>query len=204
MFFEKWRMRRMMNIFRPSLGRDALSPAHKRRGEVELICVVTRVQNFESIAARLSLRDLGDQMNKFYGAVADAILGVEGDINRFCGAAVVGHFNVLYRVEEARIIEGAMNVFRNARAAFDAVLDARIGVGICRGVAIAGSFGSVSRLTFTAFGPSEICAHHLAEQSDALNLCEEFATHFSRPVIPSQAWISVQPHWKIDSVVPES
>src|SRR5580704_15484991 len=91
MFFEKRRMRRVLNILRPYIGRDTLSPANERRGEVELICVVARVQNFESIAARLSLRDLGDQMSRFYDAVADSIMNADGDLNRFCGAAVVGH-----------------------------------------------------------------------------------------------------------------
>ncbi len=177
----------------------ALSADRQRLGEVELICVVTRIQNFESIAAPLSLRDFADQMNKFYGAVADAILPAEGDINQFCGAAVVAHFNVLHKVEEARIIEGAMNVFRDAHAAFDSKLEVKIGVGLCRSMAIVGEFGSVNRNTFSAFGPSAICAHHLGEKSASLNICEEFADHFSRPQIPSEPWISIQPHWKIEA-----
>jgi class 3 adenylate cyclase len=199
MFFETRRMRRVRNILRPYLGRDALSPARERLGEVELICMVVRVQNFESIVAKLSLRDLGDQMNKFYGAVADSIMNADGDLNRFCGAAVVGHFNVLQKVEEARILDGAISAFQHAHKAFDAELGARIGVGICRGVAIAGIFGSSHRHTFAAFGPSEICAHHLARKSEGFNICEEFATHFSRPEVPAEPWISIQPHWKIEA-----
>ena len=120
MFFETRRMRRVRNILRPYLGRDALSPARERLGEVELICMVVRVQNFESIVAKLSLRDLGDQMNKFYGAVADSIMNADGDLNRFCGATVVGHFNVLQKVEEARILDGAISAFQHAHKAFDA------------------------------------------------------------------------------------
>ena len=118
-------MRRVVNILRPYLGRDALSPAHQRRREVELICVVARFQNFESIAARLSLRDLGDQMSRFYDAVADSIMNADGDLNRFCGAAVVGHFNVLHKVEEARILESAIDAFQHAHKAFDAALEVR-------------------------------------------------------------------------------
>jgi class 3 adenylate cyclase len=199
MFFEKRRTRRLMRLFRPYLGRDALSPARERFGEVELICVVVRVQNFETLAAKLNLRDLGDQMNQFYGSVADAIMDVEGDVNRFSGASVVGHFDVLYRVDEAQILDGAISAFHHARKAFDAELGARIGVGICRGVAIAGIFGSTHRHTFAAFGPSEVCAHGLATKSAALNICEEFAEHFSRPQIPHEPWIAIEPHWKIEA-----
>jgi hypothetical protein len=211
MFFRKRREERERIFARHMLeyaGRDAFIyamkagalPAERQRlSEVELVCVVTCVQNFESIAAQLSLRDLADPMNKFYGAVADAIMPVDGDINDFCGASVVAHFNVLHKVEEARIIEGAMNVFRDACAAFDTKLSVKIGVGLCRSVAIAGAFGSKNRNGHTAFGPSAICARHLAEKNASLNICEEFAEHFSRPQIPQETWIAIEPHWKIEA-----
>ena len=86
-----------------------------------------------------------------------------------------------------------------AGAAFDAQLGAKIGVGMCRGMAIAGNYGSRDRITHTAFGPSAICARHLAEKSDSLNICEEFAAHFSRPEIPSEPWIAVDQHWNIEA-----
>ena len=47
-----------------------------------------------------------------------------------------------------------------------------------------------------AFGPSTICADHLASKSVSLNVCDEFATHFSRTQIPSEPWISIEPHYK--------
>jgi hypothetical protein len=209
MFFGKWRqLRRLTNILRPYTGRDALGPLAKgdpltpdraKLGEVELVCVIARVQNFESIVARLDLRELGGEMIKFYAAVAEAIMTEDGDINEFCGGTVVGHFNVLHKVEEARIVKSAMDVFRDSRAAFDPKLSAQIGVGICRGVAIAGMFGSTNRITHTAFGPSAICAGHLAKKSAAVNICEEFAEHFSRPEIPKEPWISIESHWKIEA-----
>jgi hypothetical protein len=208
MLFEKRRRNRWFtNIIRRWTGRDALAPletpdaftpARERLGEVELICLVVRIQNFESLMAQLDLRDLGGEMIKFYGAAAETILRADGDINRFCGASVVGQFNVLNRVEEARIVECAMNLFEDGRAAFDAKLGVQIGVGLCRSLAIAGMFGSMHRITHTAFGPSDICAHHLAEKSASLNICEEFAEHFSRPQIPSEPWIAVEKHWRIE------
>jgi hypothetical protein len=137
--------------------RGALPEERRRLGEVELVCMVTHLHNFESLVAQLSLRELADAMNKFYAAVADAILPAEGSVNDFVDASVVAHFNVLHKVEDTRIIEGAMNAFRGPRAALDEKLGARIGVGVCRGIAIVGGFGTESRLTFTAFGPSAIC-----------------------------------------------
>jgi len=125
MFFRKWRqLRRPTNILRPNTGCDALGPLAKsdpltpdraKLGEVELVCIVARVQNFESIVARLDLRELGGEMIKFYAAVAEAIMTEDGDINEFCGGTVVGHFNVLHKVEEARIVRSAMDVSRLAR-----------------------------------------------------------------------------------------
>jgi hypothetical protein len=120
-------------------------------------------------------------------------------VNEFCGGSVVAHFNVLHEVEEARIIEGAMNVFRDTGATFDPQLGAQIGVGVCRSVAIAGNFGSTHRFAYTAFGPSDICAHHLAEKAGALSICEEFAEHFARPQIPAEPWIAIEPRWKIEA-----
>jgi class 3 adenylate cyclase len=147
------------------------------------------VRNFESIMTQLSLRDFGGVMIKFYSTVAEAIMAADGDVNEFCGPSVVGHFNVLYRVEEARIIECAMAAFRDASAALDPHLGAQIGVGVCRILAIAGNFGSTNRFAYTAIGRSAVCAHHLAEKAGALSICEEFAGHFSRPQIPQQPWI---------------
>jgi hypothetical protein len=176
---------------------DPLTPRREALGEVELICVVTSLWNYESLMAQLSLREFGSVTINFYGAVADAILAADGDVE-FCGPSVVGRFNILHRVEEAQIVEGAMTAFRKASASFDAQLRAQIGVGVCRSAAISGNFGSASRFSFTAMGPSAICAHHLAEEAATLNICEEFVEHFSRPQIPTEPWITVQPHWKIE------
>jgi hypothetical protein len=84
----------------------------------------------------LSLRDLGGVMITFYGAGADVIMRLEGEINRF---------------------------------------------------------------DHTAFGPRDICAHHLAEKSEGLNGSAEFAEHFPRPQIPAEPWISIPPHWKTEA-----
>jgi hypothetical protein len=49
-------------------------------------------------------------------------------------------------------------------------------------------------------GPSDICAHHPAEKAGALSICEEFAGHFSRPQIPQELWIAVEPHWNMGNL----
>lgn len=199
MFFRRRRERRIRELIRPYIGSDSIAWVQKERAETELICVVLRLHDFESMVANLSLRDLGEQMNRFYGAAADALMRVDGDVNRFSADSVVVHFNVLHRVEESQIIEGAMNAFKNANSELDPKLGARIGAGICRGMAIAGMLGSQHRYDFTALGPSAICAHHLAKKSASLNICEEFAEHFSRPQIPKEPWISIEKHWNIEA-----
>jgi hypothetical protein len=205
MLFARRPLRRIfLDFVRRSQGRDAVAdalksdafaPRREKLGEVELICVVVTLRNFESIMAQLSLRDFGGVMIKFYSAVADAIMAADGDVNEFCGPSLVGHFNVLYRVGEAQIVDGPMAAFRDASASFDPQLGAQVGVGVCRSLAIAGNFGSPHRFAHAAMGPSAICAHHLAEKAGALNLCEEFAGHFSRPQIPQEPWIAVARHW---------
>jgi len=92
-----------------------------------------------------------------------------------------------------------MNTYRGALAALDPSLEARIGMGICRGMAIVGGFGTESRLTFTALGPSAICAEHLAESGAKLSICEEFAEHWSHPQIPEAPWIAIEKHWKAEA-----
>jgi hypothetical protein len=71
---------------------------------------------------------------------------------------------------------------------------------VCRSLAIAGNFGSTDRFAYTAMGPSDICAHHPAEKAGALSICEEFAGHFSRPQIPQEPWIAVEPHWNMGNL----
>src|ERR1700693_4034346 len=103
MFFRRWResleRRYLANAMIEYTGRDALvarlkpqgaiSEDRQRLGEVGLIWVVAHLRNYKALAAQLRLRDFADVMNKFYAAVADAILPAEGDINCFAGASVV-------------------------------------------------------------------------------------------------------------------
>lgn len=104
---------------------------------------------------------------------------------------------MFFRRREARIVEATMKAHRAAQTAFDPKWRAEIGVGLCCGIAIAGNFGSAHRFTYTAMGPSAVCAQHLAEKNGSLSICEEFTEHFSRPQIPKEPWIAIEPHWKI-------
>lgn len=169
-----------------SLGSSVLA-YHER----EIICVVTRVRDFDSLLARMPLREIGPLVNRYYALIAEAAMRSQGDVSQFCGSLIVVHFSTGREIEEGMMINTAITAFREAAGSLQSEFRVRLGIGMCRGAVLYGSFGSASRKAFSAFGPPLLCAEQFAAQ-DQLNVCERLARPISSTIDPS---ISFHPHW---------
>jgi hypothetical protein len=118
---------RLRKLFRPYVGKAALEHFADERTEREIFCLVARVQNFDSLLRERDLQSLGQLMDKFYGAVAEAGIQTEGDIDRFCGSTVV----INYWDDRNPSALALVGAFRNVRDSLEADFGLRIGVGIC-------------------------------------------------------------------------
>jgi class 3 adenylate cyclase len=181
---------RLRKLFRPYLGKAALEHLADERAEREIVCLVARVQNFDSLMRERNLQSLAQLMDQFYGAVAEAGTQTEGDIDRFCGATVV----VNYWDDRSRPNLALIGAFRNVRDSLEADFGLRIGVGICAGTIIVGRFGAPHRFTHTAFGAPIVCADRLADEERRLAICERVPALF-RSSDPLRDGVSIYPHW---------
>jgi adenylate cyclase len=186
-------MSTLKNVFRRYIGdvtkmADLEAPDLPR--EQEITCVVARLQDFESLVCRASLRDLGSIMNRYYAAVSEAVIQSQGDVDRFCGPTIVAHYG--QGIEDATVVAAATAALRGARDSLESALSLHVGLGLCRGTVIYGRFGTSERLTVTAFGPPLICADRLADEEHTVGVCELLATRIPLPTDPR---ISVHPHW---------
>jgi class 3 adenylate cyclase len=159
---------RLRKLFRPYVGKGALEHLADERAGEEIVCLVARVQNFDSLLRERDLPGFALLMNQFYVAVAEAVTRTEGDIDRFCGSTVVvNYWDDLNRADLALI-----DAFRDVHDSLEADFGLRIGVGICAGTVIVGRFGAPDRFTHTAFGAPIVCADRLADEERTLAMCE--------------------------------
>jgi len=71
--FRKWLLRPYIGDAPVDFGFD-LSPFDVPQ-EKEIICLVSRLQNFELLASRMTLRELGLLMDRYYTVIAEAVMG---------------------------------------------------------------------------------------------------------------------------------
>ena len=161
--------------------------------EKEVVCLVARIQDFDSVVAPTSLRDLGSLMNRFYGRVADVVMASGGDVNRFCGSTVVAYYGVFRAIQENAIVDAGNAILRPLAESVESEFGVRVGVGTCRSTMLYGRFGSSERCTIVAFGPAEVCAARLAERLPGFTICERLGTRISSAPASGES-ISTEPH----------
>jgi class 3 adenylate cyclase len=181
---------RLRKLFRPYVGKAAMENLADERAETEIVCLVARVQNFDSLLSERNLQSFALLINQFYGAIAEAATQTEGDIDRFCGSTVF----VNYWHDRNPSALALIGAFRNVRDSLEADFGLRVGVGICAGTVIAGRFGAPQRLTHTAFGAPIMCADRLADEERKLAMCERVPA-LSPSSDPLLDGVSIYPHW---------
>jgi len=177
--------------------RFALDPSAPERQEREIISVVTRVRDFESLFAGATLANVGQIMNRYYAVIAETMMHSEGDVSEFCGPTIVAHFGLHRQVKDVTMMLGAVSSeFSAAASSLESEFGVHIGMGMCRGTVLYGNFGSSNRIAYRAFGPPILCAERSATLDGGLNVCELLARSVSFAGPRADAGISVQPHWE--------
>lgn len=167
--------RSVRRIFRRYVGEA--SPENGRV-ERELICLVTRISEYESIAGRMGLKTLATLIDEYYAAVAEEVAGCDGDVNQFAGPVVVVHYGVFTDIENSKAAQAAINL-KSRLTALESRYALQVGVALCRGRTMYGRFGMPSRYTIAAVGSPIICAARLASYTDRVALCAALGAQLS-------------------------
>lgn len=180
-------------VFEPYTGFDALASNLQTSEECEVVAVCIIIRDFESIAGRSTLRELGQLINQYYSIVADSVLASDGDISEFCGPKIFARYGAIRKVPIARVI-AAGGALRRELTRLESESQVRIGLGLCRGPVLLGRFGSVSRAAFSALGPPVICSEQIATSGNVFGLCQSLADQFpeARSLYTKS---SLHPHW---------
>jgi len=138
--------------------------------KVEITCLFADIRGFTSYSEKQTPEELVAVLNRYLAAAAEAVLALEGTVDKFLGDAVMAWYNAplpqpdhtLRAVKSALAIRDAIEKLHNELPAKDH-LD--FGVGIHYGEAVLGWIGTEKRLEYTAIGDSVNTTKRIQENS---------------------------------------
>jgi adenylate cyclase len=159
----------------PTLLRDILrepGPIWTQVGGSRARCVVlfTDLVGFTPLSAQLEPRELFSLLNRYFEAIAAAVIAEQGLLDKFIGDALMAEFGVPRSrgdAEEALAAVKAALAMRESLERLNVELveagrpPLRQGIGLHFGEVIAGNLGSSQRLEFTVVGASVNVASRL-------------------------------------------
>jgi hypothetical protein len=98
-----------------------------------------------------------------------------GDVYQSGGPRLVSYFGAIHHTHDDEVISAAKEI-RDAVEAIERRFGLRVGVGVCKGKVMYGSFGLPSRAFFAAFGPPVMCACALSKKKSGIALCSWIAS----------------------------
>ncbi|NBQ37782.1 MAG: CHASE2 domain-containing protein, partial [Synechococcus sp.] len=159
----------------PALLQDILrnpGPLGTQLGGSRSQCAVlfTDLVGFTPLSAQLEAAVLFDLLNRYFEAIAAAVIAEQGLLDKFIGDALMAEFGVprsrglavetLAAVRAALAMQQALAAL-NQQLADEGLPPLRQGIGIHVGEVIAGNLGSSQRLEFTVVGASVNVASRL-------------------------------------------
>jgi len=151
---------------------DQLDPNSLQLGgkRIDITALFADVRGFTSFSESQEPEKLVSILNRYLGAMAEAVLSQEGTIDKFMGDAIMAWFNapVPQKDHTLRAVKTALGI----REAFEALYQElpedehlAFGAGIHYGDAILGLIGTDRRLEYTAISDSVNTAKRLQENS---------------------------------------
>jgi adenylate cyclase len=139
-----------------------------KRGNITVL--FADVRGFTSFSETLEPEKLVSILNRYLGAMADAVLSQEGTIDKFMGDAIMSWFNapVPQPDHTLRAVKAALairNAFENLYLELPKESHLFFGAGIHYGDAVLGLIGTEKRLEYTAISDSVNTAKRLQENS---------------------------------------
>jgi len=149
------------------LDPDSLQLGGKRS---DITAIFADVRGFTSFSESLEPEKLVSILNRYLGAMADAVLSQEGTIDKFMGDAIMAWFNapVPQKDHTLRAVKTALAIRESVEALYKVLPEEAhlaFGAGIHYGDAVLGLIGTEKRLEYTAIGDSVNTAKRLQENS---------------------------------------
>lgn len=152
--------------------------------EVETSLLFADVRGSTSLAARLSPREYGEIINRFYACATEVFVAHDAIIDQLVGDEAIGLFLPGYAgpAHARRAVEAALAL---VEALAGSVPQLRIGAGVHTGTAFIGSVGSADSFTdFTALGDAVNVAARLAAAAGPGEILVSAAARASAPIPP--------------------
>jgi class 3 adenylate cyclase len=139
-----------------------------KRGDITVL--FADVRGFTSFSESLEPEKLVSILNRYLGAMAEAVLSQEGTIDKFMGDAIMSWFNapVPQPDHTLRAVKAALAIrdaFENLYKELPKEAHLFFGAGIHYGDAVLGLIGTEKRLEYTAISDSVNTAKRLQENS---------------------------------------
>ena len=139
-----------------------------KRGDITVL--FADVRGFTSFSESLEPEKLVSILNRYLGAMADAVLSQEGTIDKFMGDAIMSWFNapIPQADHTLRAVKAALamrDAFENLYKELPKESHLFFGAGIHYGDAVLGLIGTEKRLEYTAISDSVNTAKRLQENS---------------------------------------
>jgi class 3 adenylate cyclase len=137
---------------------------------MEITALFADIHGFTGISEQLTPEKLVRLLNRYLGAMADAVLAEEGTIDKFLGDAIMAWFNApLPQADHAlRAVRTALRIrasIEQLHRDLPGALRLTIGVGIHTGQAVLGLIGTEERIEYTAIGDDVNVAKRIQEHT---------------------------------------
>ena len=169
----------------------------------ELSILFSDLRNFSTISERLDAHEVASFLNGYLTPMTDAILGLEGTVDKYIGDAIVAFWNAPLDVADhtRRAVQASLTM-RTALAAFNeaqiallarnprAVQNVRMGIGLNVGPCSVGNMGSLQRFDYSALGDPVNVAARLEALTKSYGV-DVLAAPAVQERVPDFAWIEI-------------
>ena len=135
---------------------------------VRLTIMFADIRAFTALSEQLSPEEVVRLLNRYFGAMADAIFAAQGTLDKFIGDAIMAFWGAPVAMADHadRALAAAFDMRRrldalNTELSVQGLAPLAIGIGIHTGEAILGNIGSEKKLDYTAIGDNVNLASRL-------------------------------------------